>query len=49
MKKVLKYISDYLKKLDKAMLLLCAAVSAFSVFLLYTEGSAEPAGIPARR
>ncbi len=36
MKKVLKYISGYLKNLDKAMLLLCAAVSVFSVFLLYT-------------
>ena len=36
MKKVLHYISDYWKNLDKALLLLCAAMSAFSVFLLYT-------------
>ena len=36
MKKALKYISDYWKNLDKALLLLCVIISAFSVFLLYT-------------
>ena len=36
MKRFLKYISDYWKTLDKALILLCIAMSAFSVFLLYT-------------
>lgn len=36
MKKVLKYISDYWKNLDKALLALCVIISVFSVFLLYT-------------
>ena len=36
MKKALKYISDYWKSLDKALLLLCVIVSAFSIFLLFT-------------
>lgn len=36
MKRVLKYISDYWKNLDKALLALCVIISVFSVFLLYT-------------
>ncbi len=36
MKKILKYISGYFKNLDKALLILCVLMSAFSVFLLYT-------------
>ena len=36
MKKAFKYISDYWKNLDKALLLLCVIISGFSVFLLYT-------------
>ena len=36
MKKVFNYISKYWKNLDKALLLLCLSMSAFSVFLLYT-------------
>ena len=36
MKKVLKYIYDYFKNLDKALLILCVLMSVFSVFLLYT-------------
>ncbi|MBO6231025.1 MAG: FtsW/RodA/SpoVE family cell cycle protein [Ruminiclostridium sp.] len=36
MKKVFKYISEYWKNLDKALILLCIAMSVFSVFLLYT-------------
>ena len=35
MKKVLKYITGYIKGLDKAMLALCVIMSVFSVFLLY--------------
>lgn len=36
MKKILKYITGYFKNLDKALLILCVLMSAFSVFLLYT-------------
>ena len=36
MKKILKYISGYFRNLDKALLILCVLMSAFSVFLLYT-------------
>lgn len=36
MKRVLKYISEYWKNLDKALILLCIVLSVFSVFLLYT-------------
>ena len=36
MKKVFRYISDYWKNLDKAMIILCVLLSSFSVFLLYT-------------
>ncbi len=36
MKRVFRYISDYIKDLDKAMLALCAITSVFSVILLYT-------------
>ena len=44
MKKVLKYISDYWKNLDKALILLCTAVSVFSVFLLYTLNANDISG-----
>lgn len=36
MNKAFKHISEYWKNLDKALLLLCVLISAFSVFLLYT-------------
>ena len=36
MKKLLSYISDYWRNLDKALLTLCLLLSGFSVFLLYT-------------
>ena len=36
MKKLLSYISDYWRGLDKALLTLCLLLSGFSVFLLYT-------------
>ncbi len=36
MKKVFRYITGYLKDLDKPLIILCAAISLFSVFLLYT-------------
>jgi len=36
MNKAFKRITEYWKNLDKALLLLCVLISAFSVFLLYT-------------
>lgn len=36
MKKILSNIWDYIKRLDKMLLLLCVGLSGFGVFLLYT-------------
>ena len=36
MKKVFGALVDYFKHLDKALLLICVIISAFSIFLLYT-------------